>query len=246
MPMFWYVLAVLTFLGVIYKLPVIGKLFSQITAPVGGRKNAWIVLVLVGLWVGGVFAGLFTATAGTASTAAIAGLPVQIARMDLRSATSDAGCTVGEDSIRENLAFLRCTDAQANETAGIEDFQGEFLVTRKSSEKAGSLKVEATVTEFKSPSSTSDPNIYKIVEETSAGELEVYLKSGANATTSDSKELTYIDFAEGDSEITFGVTVEIDEEASDELNIYDTKNIVLNFADGFKYVIEYMDLDAAA
>jgi len=241
-PLFWYVLAILTFVGITYKLPFVGRFVKQLLP---NKRTGAVILVVIGLFVGGVFVSLLGGTPAS-TTGGVAGA-MSIAMIDYKAGTSHNTtlCAIGEDTVRSNIAYIRAADTGVLETASSPEFDGNLTIVRTDSSKAGSCKVTASVTSFRSPSDSSDVNSYKITEETSGGELEVYLEAD-RATTSSQKEEFYLDFAEGVSTEVLGVYMEIDEEAADELNIYDTKNVVLTFCDGSRYTFEYMELDAAA
>ena len=244
LPMFWYILAILTFVGITYKIPFIGRFVRQILP---NKRIAVFVFAAAGLLVSGILASFLGGLGGAPTGAAVGTAGLQIASVDYKAGSTwdSSNVSIGEDTVRKNTAYIRSNDAGVDETSGKLEFDGNLTVVRADSSKAGSCKVTASVTAFKSPSDPSDVNSYKIVEETSAGELEVYLAEN-QATTSSQKQEFYLDFGEGVSTKTLGVVCEIDEQASDELNKYDTKNIVLTFCDGYKYTFEYMELDAAA
>ncbi len=204
--------------------PIVKKL------PILRNKQA-LVLVLIGGFL--VTSGIL-GSMGFGSVAGASSNKVQIA--DLQVTTSFAGnCTIAANSNQDDLLDVRCTDANVDETAGYEELDtGIITVFRGGNLDAMSCPVVATTQEgFTSEKTPGDGSEYTIVEETTVGELEVYLNakasgSGAAATTSSVKERTTLEFAEGISQAHLGVVLELEEGAHDSLNQYSYKDVVIN------------------
>lgn len=199
--------------------------------PIKLTRTAVVMIAIVGV---AITSGLFGAnTFGTASLTPQSG--VQIA--DLQVTTSfatDGDGNVSENTNVDDLVDIRLTDAQSNESSGIYDMDDGIITIFRSGElNAMSCPVIASTPAYASEVTPGDGSSYKIVEETSLGELEVYLNakksgSGAAAATTSPKEKTTLEFDEGISQAHLGVLIEVDETAHDNLNKYSYRDVVVN------------------
>ena len=251
-PMLYIAIGALVFLGIAYKVPFVGKLLKSF----GPRTQTAVIFIVVGLFLMGTFSSvldIFSVAPGTAPGVAVAGVTGGVATVTSVDITTsfatdgpNSGCTIEESTTVDNLFYVKCTDAQTNETGGINELDTGIFTLTRSGAAAAVCDVTATVNPYLSPSDNTDTKTYRIAERNNIGQLfGIRLAEGAAATNISTMEKIRIGFAEGAATETVGLCLNIDEESVDELNIYDTADIVIDFC-GLKYTIRYMDLDAAS
>jgi hypothetical protein len=238
-PWFYALLLVVAFLSwvtikaLITKIPILGSVL--------GNRQTFMFVMLLGLAVStGIFASM-----GFGSVA-VSRQPAGSVISDLQVTTnflSDGGCTMAEDNNVDDLWNIRCTDAQLNETASVYEADTGIITVRRIGDlEPDSCPVVASVSSFGSEKTPGDGNVYKIVEETTLSELEVYLNAGGAATTSSPKGSTVLHFAEGDADQTLGVLIEGEESAHDQLNQYSYKDVTIDVC-GKPYIFRIHRMD---
>jgi len=204
--------------------------------PVLNNQPLLILISLLGL---AATSGVF----GTMSFGSVGGSPrssgsgVQIADLQVTTAFS-GNCTNAANNNIDDLIDVRCnaTDTTfiSENSAHYETDTGIITVFRTGDLPAMSCPVVASTQEgFSSERSPGDGNKYTIVEETTLGELEVYLNakksgSGAAAATTSPKERTTLEFDEGASQAHLGVLIEADVDAAKQLTQYSSKDVVVD------------------
>lgn len=261
-PTLWIVVFVAVFLGIGYKLPFIGDLFRSVASMVGGHKKlVWILGICVVLFA---FGGMTYLKGAGLNLPSYKGAVVDVSGRqgigmitDVSGAIGDGnlqnlGCTNAIDTIRERTATIRCTDGQYTGSTNSNMTANLTLTYTRSGSAPLVCDVQVSSPDFKSPSDTSDANIYNILGKDSAGKFYAYVSDGGNGqtvSTSNSQQTGSLSFAEGSGTATLGVALYVDETSTDELNQYDTKPIFVTVdCEGQQtvYTIEYMDLDAAS
>ncbi len=225
-PMFW---AVVTGIG-LFAYGVIAPIFKRV--PILNNKSAFMWIGIIGLLLTtGILGSMSIFGTGSVAQSSIGSKGFVISDIQLTTSfASSGGCTLAENSNQDDLLDIRCTDAQANETASIFEINNGILtVTRQGDLKPMSCPVVARTTKnYGSETTPGDGNTFTILEVTTLGLLEAYLGDGANATTTSPLERTSLTFAEGDATQTLGVLLEVDEDAHDNLNQYSYRDVVLD------------------
>lgn len=222
-PYFWVTLFGLAVVG----WGVLSKVFKYF--PILRNRNTVIMIAIGGfLFTSGIFAAMGFGSVGSSQDP-------KVYISDLQVTTDFAGnCTIAESGITDDLVEVRCTDANAVETAdALELSTGVITVTRRGDLVPMSCPVVAsTVRDYESEATPGDGTKYTILEQTTKGELEAYIRtcstsSCASATTYP-KEKTDLAFDEGVSTGYVGLVLEVDEDAHDNLNQYSYRDVVLN------------------
>jgi len=162
--------------------------------------------------------------------------------------------TIRTDSTYNNLVWLDIADIWHNATSVKGDYENATNQTTTIDEASGqyeaiinitcvragdiqedaSIEMVATSEYFLSELDTSSASEYSILEQkTQASNVwegqyqqEVYLTTdGASSSSSSDIERAYLTFSEGEKEKTLTITVELDNDAFDELENYTTKSI---------------------
>lgn len=236
---FWAIVVAVIALGAYKGMPFLPKVVKAL----GGQKQAQWIAVIGVLITSGLLVGFFGSTASIgAGTTAGSG---SVASLHSISVSAGGNCTVAEDTNKENLITMECDDVDSSETAGVGEAYVNFTLKRNGI-LAESCPITVTTGKFTSPSDTSDTTDYYILERNTKDEWEVYFTTTAGVPdTSDVQHETDVGFTEGTKDVTVYTLIEIDEQASDELNQYDRVDIDFDFC-GTPYKIEYMEMDAAA
>jgi hypothetical protein len=220
-PTFWLILSGVMlfgyslFSGLIKKVPVLGSM---------NRKT----LVMIGIGGFLVTSGILGGIMGSAGTGSLAEQGFVISDLQVTTTfTSDGGASPVENANVDDLIDVRLTDAQANETAGIEEiYSGVITVTREGSLEPMSCAVRTVMPADFADEAGDDGRRYNILEKTTTGDWESYISDGAAATINSPKDHGTLTFADGASTQTIGFALEIDEEGHDALNQYSYKDVV--------------------
>jgi hypothetical protein len=209
--------------------------------PLFGNKNLMIIVAIVGLlFTMGFLGSIVGGTVGASSS-------FGITRLDVTQAfTTGAGGTIAVDSNTPNLINVRLTDAQSNETTGINEVNGTGIitVTRSGDLKAASVPITCTSTDYFKNEVTgqTSASAYSILEKNNLGLKACYIKIGGVATSSDVRESNTLAFAEGVSTGTFGVMMDVDEESHDALTQYSYRDVTVNVGEQ-KYTFRIWRMD---
>lgn len=211
--------------------------------PVFNNKNTFMLVALAGLLLTSGLIGSWS-LGSLSQSASVAGVSVSALQVTT-SFTTGAGGSIGENANVDDLIDVRMTDAQSNETSGVyEATTGILTVTRTGSLDPISCDVVASTPSYTGETASTQGNSvsYKILEETTTGDLNAYLKAGGAAATTDPKETTSLAFADGVATATLGVLLQVDEEAHDALSQYSYKDVVVDVCGKpFTFRIHRMD-----
>lgn len=222
---FWLVV-----LGLMVFVPGIIRVVTSLPILRRVPWTTWMMVCIGALIItSGVFGGIKWPTGSLTKTSGFMITDLQ----ETTSFATDISGSVAANANQDDLWDVRLTDAQANETSGYYELDdGVLTVTRTGDLTAMSCPVVATTSTFGSEKTPGDGNQYKIVEETTLGELEVYLRTCSSAScasaTTYPKGATSLAFDEGVSLGYVGVLIEVEESAHDQLNQYSYKDVVVD------------------
>jgi hypothetical protein len=238
----WQFWLVMLGIGVFLYTAVIKSTFLK-KIPILNRQNTFVLLAIGGLLMS---TGALSSVFGNAGTGSLGGAgDMSISDIQLTTAFLNNGSgTLSENNNVDDLLDVRLsgtTDVNESSNA-FEVYAGQLSVTRIGSLKPTSCEVEAIVPPKYANEAGDDGSRYSIVELTALGEPEVYLASGAIATSTSPKKTVALAFADGVATTTLGVAIEIDQEGHDVLNQYSYKDIVLNVC-GAPYTMRIHSMD---
>ena len=231
---FWGILLLVVMLawgsvsGILKRLPIVNN-----------RRTVMIIAIVGLVLTTGIIGSLGIGSLGTVSATDVSVVDIQVTT----DFTSDAGATPAENANVDDLIDVRMTDAQANETSGIEEvYTGILTVTRSGDLSPTSCEVTALLPADYADEAGDDGRRYNIVEKTTVGEYEVYIQDGAAATVTSPKEHSVLTFADGVSQRTLGISIEVDEEGHDALNQYSSKSVIIDVCGSpFEFKLHRMD-----
>ncbi|MEO5350528.1 MAG: energy-coupling factor transporter transmembrane protein EcfT [Magnetococcus sp. YQC-3] len=241
-PWFYGILLALTLFayGVIRSSPL-GKL------PLIRSRKMLMWVGIIGLaFTLGLFGSVGSFGTGSFSSgvtaSSISGLQVTTAFVSNNSAANAV-----ENGNYDDVLDIRLNDAQVGETAGEYELAGGVIkVTRSGDTSAWSCPVRCQIPADFVDEGTGVGPARSILEVNGKGEHECYLNGAStstNATTSSAKEITSLPFAEGIDTAYLGVALEVDEEAHDYLDQYNSKPIVVDVC-GVPYTFNVYRMDA--
>ncbi len=161
-----------------------------------------------------------------------------------RCVYSSGTSITGNATLRTDTAVTNNVYVDIDESAWLLDSNGQapaevnlsFTCTRAgSTAKSGAVKIVAKSNPYISETDTSSASSYNIIQ-TGSTPSEIwsgryvqtlYVEDDAQATTSSTKEETYLTFSEGEKELDVYVMAEIDATSFENLNNYTTKAITL-------------------
>ena len=218
---FWIVAVIIVFFGVYRFVPVVGPGISQFLKTLGGPQKAVWIFVIAGVLLTGIYADF-----GFGSiTKSVSASSFEIATYSLPAGAGvGTSCAITQDTSRDNVVTMQCTDAQSYGT--IADLNSTSVVIQRSDcSKADSLTIEVVTRDYKSPSAPTDTNMYNLLDNNAAGNKLFYLGS-SEVTTSSQKESIEAGFAEGTCTYTLHIGGEFSEAGTDEFNQYDREDIL--------------------